>query len=127
MPCRQPGPVLRVEGLVGDVRRPVYHAENWLDKRPSISSIAPPGARRELDGRRGAKAAQAEGLRMGRCRADNLDQCSMQGAGRRRATRIDTPVQDGRDRAAGEEPGPCRSLSSGGVGAAQNPSSHTPL
>jgi len=36
---------------------PVCRAENWLDERPSISSIAPPGACRELDGRRGAKAA----------------------------------------------------------------------
>jgi len=36
---------------------PVCLAENWSDERPSISSIVPPGACRELDGRRGAKAA----------------------------------------------------------------------
>jgi len=56
---------------------------------------------------------------MDRCRAGNLDQYSVQGAGRRRATRIDTTVQDVRDSAVGEEPGPCRSLSSRGAGAAQ--------
>jgi len=56
---------------------------------------------------------------MGRWRAGNLDQYSVQGVGRRCATRIDTPVKDGRDRAVEEEPGPCRSLSSRGAGAAQ--------
>jgi|AntRauMFilla1563_2_1112583.scaffolds.fasta_scaffold47488_1 hypothetical protein len=34
-------------------------------------------------------------------------------------TRIDKPVQDDRDSAVGEEPGPCRSLSSPGAGAAK--------
>jgi len=39
-PCRE---------LVGDVRQPVCCTENWLDERPSTSSIVPPGAYRELD------------------------------------------------------------------------------
>jgi len=39
-PCR---------GLVGDVRQPVCCPENWLDERPSISSIVPPDTHRELD------------------------------------------------------------------------------
>jgi len=34
-------------------------------------------------------------------------------------TRIDAPVQDGRDFVIGEESGPCRSLRSRGAGAAQ--------
>jgi len=64
-------------GLVGDVRQPVCCAENWLDERPSISSIVPPGECRGLDRRRGAKTALTGGLRMGRCRAGNLDQYSV--------------------------------------------------
>jgi len=36
---------------------PVWHAENWLDKQHTISSIVPRCACRELDRRRGAKAA----------------------------------------------------------------------
>jgi len=30
---------------------PVFCTESWLDERPSISNIAPPGVYRELDGR----------------------------------------------------------------------------
>jgi len=50
---------------------------------------------------------------------DRASNTSTPRSGRRRATRIDAPVQDGRDSAVGEEPGPRRSLSSRGAGAAQ--------
>jgi len=63
---------------------------------------------RRLKGSGGAGAAQA-----------TWTSTPCRGAGRRRATRIDATVQDGRDSAVGEETGSCRSLSSRGEGAAQ--------
>jgi len=80
-------------------------------------------------------AAEKDGLAKAACRggvgqALTIPKCSGAGSWLRQKltqasardegkTRIDTSVQDGRDSTVGEEPGPCRSLSSRGAGAAQ--------